>query len=180
MRSDRLSKSRMNSFSIQRVCELHKVQDFLQKARIAMFAGRSNTLEIPPDLCHFEETYLSGSGCMLAALDSEQRVQATIACRDYDGRFPQLNFRQLKVVEVVRLFVASEFRRSGVGGALLDSLKLHAQAQQVQVLYLHTHPFLPGAVDFWQTQGFEVIDRETDPLWQTIHMQRVLCKASES
>ena len=105
-----------NSISIQRVRDLHQVQSFLQNVRISMFAGRINAQETPEDLREFEATYLSGSGCMLAALDSRQSVQATIACRVYDGRFPQLNFQQHKVMEVVRLFVAPEHRRSGLAG----------------------------------------------------------------
>lgn len=174
MRSDLLSMSSLKNISIHRATEVHQVRSFLQDARISMFAERIRSLEVPADLRHFEETYLSGNGCMLAALDPDQRVQATIACRNYDGRFPQLNFKQQKVVEVVRLFVAPEFRRSGLGGALLDSLMHHAKAQHVDVLYLHTHPFLLGALEFWQGHGFDVIAREPDPPWQTIHMQHIL------
>ncbi|AIJ47806.1 hypothetical protein O987_18495 [Comamonas testosteroni TK102] len=174
MSSDCLSMPRLQDVSIQRVRELHQVHSFLQSARVSMFGGRIASLEIPEDLRHFEETYLSGSGCMLAALDADQSMQATIACRDYDGRFAQLDFGPQKVVEVVRLFVAPQFRRSGVGQAMLDVLMRHALAQQVQVLYLHTHPFLQGALEFWQRQGFAVIEREEDPLWQTVHMQRLM------
>ena len=174
MYSNFLAMPSLKNISIQRVCELHQVHSFLQSARISMFAERIGSLEIPADLRHFEEMYLSGSGCMLAALDSEKKVQATIACRDYDGRFPQLNFKQQKVVEVVRLFVAPELRRSGIGGVLLNMLKRHAVALHVEVLYLHTHPFLPGALEFWQRHDFDVIEREADPLWQTIHMQQIL------
>lgn len=166
--------SSLKNVSIQRVSELLQVQSFLQSARISMFSERIDPLEIPADLRNFEGTYLSGCGCMLAALDSDQRVQATIAFRDYDRRFPQLNFKQRRVVEVVRLFVAPEFRRSGLGGTLLGALTQHAKAQHVEVLYLHTHPFLPGALEFWQANGFDVIEREADPQWQTIHMQHVL------
>ena len=167
-----------NSISIQRVRDLHQVQSFLQNVRISMFAGRINAQETPEDLREFEATYLSGSGCMLAALDSRQSVQATIACRVYDGRFPQLNFQQHKVMEVVRLFVAPEHRRSGLAGRMLHRLRTHAESQNVDVLYLHTHPFLPGALEFWQKHHFEVIDRDADPLWQTIHMQLALCEST--
>ena len=41
-------------------------------------------------------------------------------------------------------------------------------------MYLHTHPFLPGAIDFWLRQGFEVVDVDADPVWRTTHMQRIL------
>ena len=49
-----------------------------------------------------------------------------------------------------------------------------AEAHGVEVLYLHTHPFLPGALEFWQGKGFAVLQREADPVWQTIHMQCLL------
>jgi len=44
----------------------------------------------------------------------------------------------------------------------------------VAVVYLHTHPFLPGAIDFWGRQGFEIVDVEDDPAWCTTPMQRYL------
>lgn len=171
MRSISLSMPTSNSISIQRVRDLHQVHSFLQNARISMFADRVNAQETPADLLRFEASYQSGCGCMLAALDSQQNVQATIACRDYDGRFAQLNFKQHKVVEVVRLFVAPEYRRAGLAGMMLDRLRSHAKLQNVDLLYLHTHPFLPGALEFWQKHGFDVIKRDCDPTWQTIHLK---------
>jgi hypothetical protein len=39
------------------------------------------------------------------------------------------------------------------------------------VLYLHTHPFLPGALGFWERQGFRIVDVESDPVWRTTHME---------
>jgi hypothetical protein len=41
---------------------------------------------------------------------------------------------------------------------------------------MHTHPFLPGAIGFWQKHGFEIVEQEEDPVWQTTHMQMVLSK----
>jgi hypothetical protein len=53
-------------------------------------------------------------------------------------------------------------------------LKAEALVQQVEVLYLHTHPFLPGAIGFWERQGFAVVDVEDDPVWHTTHMDCVI------
>lgn len=44
----------------------------------------------------------------------------------------------------------------------------------IQCPYLHTHPFLPGAITFWERQGFVIVDLEADPLWRTTHMQLML------
>jgi len=81
-----------------------------------------------------------------------------------------LNYQGRKTVEVVRLYVLPAVRRLGLAGRLYRSLQALARADGVEVMYLHTHPFLPGAIDFWRRQGFEVVDVEADPIWQTTHM----------
>ena len=164
----------LETYTIQPVHDLSQVQEFLLQARLAMFAQRVDAAEFPADLRDFKRMYGSGNGRMLMAQDAAGKVRATIACRDYDGRFEHLRFSPQKVVEVVRLFVAPELRRSGLGSVMVDEIRQHAQVCDVDVLYLHTHPFLPGALEFWQAHGFDVIARDVDPLWQTIHMQRAL------
>ena len=104
----------------------------------------------------------------------EGQIVAAIGYLPYDGRFPQLNYQGLKTVEVVRLFVRPAFRRFGLAGELYRALEALATADRVAAMYLHTHPFLPGAIDFWLRQGFEVVDVEADPVWRTTHMQRCL------
>jgi len=73
--------------------------------------------------------------------------------------------------------VCSSCQRSAalvLAGELYRTLEGMAQANGVEVVYLHTHPFLPGAIDFWIRQGFDVVDVEADPVWQTTHMHRPL------
>jgi GNAT superfamily N-acetyltransferase len=115
---------------------------------------------------------------MLGAYDAQGQLIGTIAFRAYDGRFARLAGHLApaggRVVEVVRLFVLPPWRRAGVAGALVAALTDEARARGVRLLYLHTQAFLDGALAFWQSQGFGVIDREADPLWQTIHMARDL------
>ncbi len=101
-------------------------------------------------------------------------IVAAIGYLPYDGRFPQLNYRGLNTVEVVRLYVLPAFRGFGLASKLYRALEAQARADEVQMMYLHTHPFLPGAIDFWRRQGFEVVDIESDPVWRTTHMQRRL------
>lgn len=159
---------------IEAVASRHAVQDFLQQARAQMFAGRLDSTALAPDLRDFEQTYGPARGCMLAAHDARRGLAGTIAWRAYDGRFAQLDFTGRRVVEVVRLFVAPECRRQGIADALFAALKAQAMAQGIEVLYLHTHPFLPGAQAFWQRHGFQVLCRDADPEWQTIHMDCTL------
>lgn len=156
---------------ITRVETLAEIADFLQAARQAMFGDRVATSAPQADLRDFAAVYASPGGCMQAARDSSAAVVGSIAYRPYDGRFAHLDVPSADTVEVVRLFIAPAWRRRGLAGELFAHLKQHALQHGVQRMYLHTHPFLPGAQVFWQQQGFVVLHQDADPLWQTIHMQ---------
>jgi GNAT superfamily N-acetyltransferase len=152
--------------------DIPEVLAFVLEARAELFPKLDAT-GMPADLAHFEAIYVQGDGQFLVACDQGQIV-AAIGYLPYDGRFPQLNYQGQKTVEVVRLFVLPAFRRLGLARALYLALEAQAKADRVAVMYLHTHPFLPGAIDFWLRQGFEVVDVDADPVWRTTHMQRTL------
>ncbi|MEX5549839.1 GNAT family N-acetyltransferase [Pseudomonas pergaminensis] len=145
---------------------------FVLQARAELFPTLSAT-GMPADLARFEAIYLQGDGQFLLARD-EGQIVAAIGYLPYDRRFPQLDYQGHKTVEVVRLFVLPAFRRCGLARELYRALEAMARTEGVEVMYLHTHPFLPGAIDFWIRQGFAVVDVEADPVWQTTHMQRFL------
>lgn len=150
--------------------EIPDVVDFVMQARAGMFPMLDATV-MPDDLKHFANTYLNARHGRFRIARQGHRLLGAIGYLPYDGRFSQLDYQGLEVVEVVRLFIDPAVRRLGLAGRLFAALKTAAIAQGVEVLYLHTHPFLPGAIAFWQRQGFAIIDVEDDPLWQTTHMQ---------
>lgn len=76
------------------------------------------------------------------------------------------------VVEIVRLFVAPELRNQGIATALVRALVALAREDGVGFMYLHTHPFLPGAERLWEKMGWRVLVREKEEPWFTIHMGR--------
>ena len=154
------------------VADITQVLEFVLQARAELFPKLS-AAGVPDDLAQFEATYLQGDGRFLIARN-EGQIIAAIGYLRYDHRFSQLNYQARKTVEVVRLFVVPAFRRFGLAGQLYRALEALAQADGVGRVYLHTHPFLPGAIDLWVRQGFEVVDVEADPVWQTTHMQRLL------
>ncbi|QAX84781.1 N-acetyltransferase [Pseudomonas sp. DTU12.3] len=158
--------------------DIPEVLDFVLKARAELFPKLSAT-GMPDDLARFTEVYLRGAGRFLIARH-EGQIVASIGYLAYDRRFPHLPYPDLEVVEIVRLFVLPSQRRSGLAGALYRSLKDLALANEADVIYLHTHPFLPGAIAFWQRQGFEIIDVDADPVWQTTHMHNVMRENAES
>ena len=160
------------SIQAAKAADIPEVLSFALQARDELFPTLSAT-GIPHDLAQFEAVYLKGGGQFLIAR-ADGQIVAAVGYRPYDSRFPQLDYRGCKTVEVVRLYVRPAFRRLGLAGQLYRSLEALAREADVKVVYLHTHPFLPGAIDFWRRQGFEVVDVEADPLWQTTHMHRLL------
>ncbi|KAH9864158.1 hypothetical protein J1614_010092 [Plenodomus biglobosus] len=155
----------MSHWSISSVTPdiIDEVVDFVNNARQQMF----------PELCAQLDDDVSRwvlSGHFLIARKG-RKIIATIGYVPYDYRFSQLEYQNLQVVEVVRLFVLPEYRRCGLAAALFGELKEQAVKQKVDCLYLHTHPFLPGAIRFWEKCGFAVVDVERDPVWETTHMQ---------
>jgi GNAT superfamily N-acetyltransferase len=140
---------------------------FINDARSQMFPGRS----LAPD----NASLLGHGTCFLEARDGKQLI-AAIGFVPYNHRFPQFKYHDVRTVEVVRLYVEPRYRRSGLATALFKELCERAKEQDLGRLYMHTHPFLPGAIGFWQKHGFEIVEQEEDPVWQTTHMQMVLSK----
>ncbi|MNG74525.1 tRNA(Met) cytidine acetyltransferase TmcA [compost metagenome] len=153
-----------------------EIVDFVNSARRQLFPMLADA-PLPNDLARFAHTYLDGDGQFLVARE-QGRLIAAIGYVPYDHRFAQLDYHAVRAVEVVRLFVHPEYRRHGLAAALFATLRENAAHAGVECLYLHTHPFLPGAIAFWERQGFVVVDVEPDPVWQTTHMQMSLRIAS--
>lgn len=128
--------------------------------------------QVPKDLQNFEQYYVQDPlGCFITVKD-QNRMIGTIAYRAYDHRF-DLNLPS-NTVEVVKLFVLPEYRRKGIATKLCDMLFSYAKNNRITSLYLHTHPFLPAAEEFWTLQGFDVIKREWIDTYDTIHMSKSL------
>jgi GNAT superfamily N-acetyltransferase len=161
----------LHRFAIEAVAaaDIPEVLDFVMKSRAELFPKLSDS-GVPFDLAHFEQVYLHGEGRFLVARDQGQIV-ASIGYLPYDHRFEHLDYRGLTVVEVVRLFVLARCRRFGLASQLYCALKASAVAAGVQLIYLHTHPFLPGAIEFWRKRDFNLINVDSDPVWQTTHME---------
>lgn len=131
---------------------------------------------VPPlDLQKLEEIYLQPEhATFLAAYSKEGKVIGTIAARPYDGRIQPLQgvYDLATTTEIARCFVAPEWRRSGLGSKLVAEIIPFCKEAGNETLYLHTHRFLPGAVNFWVKQGFTMAYEDNDPTWLTVHMDR--------
>lgn len=153
--------------------DIPAILEFVLAARAQIFPMLAGA-PMPVDLADFAATYLPPADGRFLLVKEGGRIVAVIGYLPYDHRFAQLDYHGRRVVEVVRLFVDPAYRRGGLAWRLYEALNELARGQGVEVLYLHTHPFLPGAIEFWQRQGFRIVDVEADPLWRTTHMELVL------
>ena len=130
-----------------------------------------------PSLTTFKTTYSHPNGRLLLASTPTTPIAGIVAYRTYDNRFthPDLTFPDTaNVVEVARLFVEPALRGQGIATLLVRALVRMARVDGVRVMYLHTHPFLPGAEALWEKEGWRVVVREEAGPWWTVHMRRDL------
>ncbi|WP_341831749.1 GNAT family N-acetyltransferase [Sphingobacterium thalpophilum] len=128
--------------------------------------------KLPKDLLAFSAVYLEAEAAeFLQAKDHRGNLIGVVGMSAYDYRFPHLDIDRRKTVEVARLFVDPSYRRSGLGTALFKSLVAVAKEKSIERLYLHTHPFLTGAYEFWGKQGFQLKDYCNESNFPTIHME---------
>lgn len=143
---------------------------YVLKTREQLFPMLNHKV-IPRDLQEFSVTYIDASiGAFLQARTQQGELIGTIGMMPYDDRFPYFTFTESKIVEVARLYVEPAYRKSGLGTMLVQELKKIGQQQGVELLYLHTHPFLEGAYEFWQKQGFALVLSCEESGFETLHM----------
>ncbi|PKV63516.1 GNAT family N-acetyltransferase [Pontibacter ramchanderi] len=137
--------------------------------------------QLPPDLARFEAAYIEDRyAAFLIATDLSGAIVGTIGMRPYDHRFKHLNYKGQLTAEVQKLYVEPSLRELGLGTLLFNGLKEEAERKGIETLYLHTHPFLSGAREFWSKQGFQLVCQDETPVYQTIHMDLQLKAAVEA
>lgn len=153
------------------------IVNFNKIARTSMFPmldSTSHNEQADRELATFQKIYLEDPDGAFFTARIDGVLVATIGYVHYDHRFPQLQLGQKRVVEVVRLYVDLALRRTGLVSRLFAALEKTARQKGIEQLYLHTHPFLPGAVSFWGKHGFSTLHVDHDPVWCTIHMRLFL------
>lgn len=164
-----------NEVKISLLADPSSVHASALSAWMSLFGAKASKPH--PDHAEFKSTYSHPNGRLLVASTPKKEIAGIIAYRKYDRRFeqPELAFDDTtKIVEVVRLFVEPELRGQGIATSLIKALVERAREDGAGVMYLHTHPFLPGAQYLWEKEGWRVVIREEEEPWFTIHMRRDL------
>lgn len=157
--------------------EIPTIVDFTIAARADMFSMLDPSLHVQKaqrELANFQRDYLGHPDGAFFTAWADGRLVATIGYVTYDGRFSYLDFAEERVVEVLRMYVHPDFRRTGLASKLFADLEQKARQDGIQRMYLHTHPILPGSISFWEQQGFCVDHIDNDPVWHTTHMSQCL------
>ncbi|KAH6682132.1 acyl-CoA N-acyltransferase [Plectosphaerella plurivora] len=154
--------------------EIPAIVEFTRVARAEIFPmidQASHEKQTARELAQFQQTYIDhpDGAFLIARVDGA--IAASIAYVAYDGRFPYLDLAPTRTVEIIRLYVDPAIRRAGLASRVFVALEKTAREAGIEQLYLHTHPFLPGAATFWERHDFSVIHVDDDPVWQTIHMK---------
>lgn len=173
--SPQSSTQKDNNITITLLTDPSSVHASALTAWKSLFGDKSSKPH--PDHATFKATYSHPNGRLLLASTPDTPIAGIIAYRKYDGRFtfPELHFpNTTNVVEVVRLFVTPELRGQGIATKLIKALVQQAREDGVRTMYLHTHPFLPGAQYLWEKEGWRVVVKEEEGPWWTIHMRREL------
>lgn len=125
------------------------------------------------DLTEMESYYINKENASLFVAFSNHEVVGTIAIRPYDDRIVEVKNRYDldKTCEVIKCYIGEDTRRKGIGSLLYKKAEQFCRDAGYLKIYLHTHQFLPGGLQFWLKKGFTVTIDQIDKI-ETVHMEK--------
>lgn len=136
--------------------DISAVQDFLMYQLETLF-NQKGQQAITGDIWGLKSNYIDPPRHqMWAVFDDQERVVGTIAICQYNDRIEILKGRYSleKTAEIGRCYIDESLRRKGIGAKLLEEAERFCRENGYDILYLHTHHFLPGGYNFWKKNGF--------------------------
>ena len=155
--------------------DIASVQHFLLGQLQELFSHDGQSA-ITDDVWGLEKLYIEPArNQMWAAFSAEGAVIGTIAICEYNNRIAVLRGRYpgKTTAEIGRCYIDETLRRQGIGSQLLKEAEDFCREQAYNMIYLHTHHFLPGGFHFWQSQGFE-ITLDEGGAYQLVHMEKTV------
>lgn len=129
------------------------------------------------DVIHMKAYYVDHPEMTMLAAYDEGDILGTIAIKAYIDRFEAIKerYKGQKVAELARCYIRPDKRRCGIGGQLFKALMSFCIEKNYDVIYLHTHRYLPGGIHFWMKHNFSIIyeDVENDIVHMEIKMDDV-------
>lgn len=102
------------------------------------------------------------------------KIIGTSGIRGFD-RDPIKNrkYSQDTTASIYRVFVEKEYRHQKIATSLIQKIEEFCKNNNYREIYLHTQRPSYGALPFWLSQKFEIIEDTKDEMG-TIHMEKVL------
>lgn len=130
-------------------------------------------IEVEDDIFNLEIVFIRNpNSSFKIALDRNGSIIGTIAFKKYNDRFSFFSFDKQKTNEIVKLYINKEYRRRGLATKLVNEIMKDSKKLNYENSYLHTHPFLPGATEFWLKNKFNIIHIENSHNLKTVHMNK--------
>ncbi len=110
------------------------------------------------------------------AIDTDtHKIIGTSGIRSYDRKYPikNRNYSKYTTASIYRLFVEKKYRHQKIATKLIQKIEEFCKNKNYREIYLHTQRPSYGALPFWLSQEFKIVDDTKDEMG-TIHMEKVL------
>ncbi|RAP52500.1 MAG: GNAT family N-acetyltransferase [Methanosphaera sp. rholeuAM270] len=110
------------------------------------------------------------------ALDADtDSVIGTCAIRGYDRKdqIKNRNYTIENTASIYRLFVEKRYRHNKIATKLVQKIEEFCKEKEYNEIYLHTQKGSYGALPFWLSQKYQIVDDTKDSMG-TVHMEKPL------
>ena len=156
-------------------CEINSLKLFLFNQIKKVYGIERNPI-FHYDIDDLKKYYIlpPRNNCFVVYIHGEIVASIAIRAYDMDYDFFKDSYSAKDTASIWRLMVDENYRRNGLASVLVGVAEDFARKAGYEKMYLHTHRYLDGALQFWQSLGY-VITVEEDDYGQTSHMIKNLC-----
>lgn len=155
---------------------LYRVKEFLFDIINREF-GFGYVPEYHMDICDMETCYLKPkkNTFFLAIHKNTKKLIGAAGIRAYDKDFEIFKdvYDPKSTASICRVFVDKNWRRNGIGSSLVSLAEDFCKRRGYAKVYLHTHKTVRGSLNFWLSNGYEIV-KDTKNELGTVHMEKIL------
>lgn len=171
----------MNYYTIKELQTELDSQDNVKKFLLNMIKSEYGYGFIPEyhqDIKNMDTYYLDpeGNNFYMAINHETGKIIGTIGIRAYDKNFPFFDnvYDSKTTASIWRVFVSKKLRRNGIASTLVRQAEEFCRMKGYEKIYLHTHKNVAGSLDFWISNGYQIV-MDTENHLKTVHMEKEIC-----